>query len=191
MADPTTPNLNLYLPPDFSYPWGPQVRANFTILDTVVGNLQNPFKGQWNAGTQYSNGNFVLSSGVLWLALQNNINRPPISNNPTIWYPLSLGGTVPGALVFIDTTDASLFNLTVQNGELVLASGGISGITAFSSVVLFDTTNNNPYTVYVAAGIVQVEAGGSGGVSAIPMIDTITSDGYDLVVTAGVLALDS
>jgi hypothetical protein len=190
MPDPTTPNLGLYLPPDFSYPWGPQIRANFSTLDTAVGNLQNPYRGAWDAGTNYTNGQFVMASGILWLALVNNINRPPVSNTPDIWYPLSLGGTIKGALVFIDTSDDSLFNLTVQNGELILAPGGIAGVTAFSSVVLFDTTNGSPFTVYVSAGNIQVEAGGSGGVLAIPMIDTITTTAYDLVVTAGVLALD-
>ncbi len=73
----TTPNLKLKEPPVGSAGWGPEVNADFSILDFAVGSLLAPYQGLWSASHSYSAGQFVTYQGTLYLATTASLNSTP------------------------------------------------------------------------------------------------------------------
>ena len=107
-AVPTTPNLQLNVPPTGFPNWGNDVNQNFVILDDAVGALQQSYQGVWISTKTYGIGQIVTYNGLVYISLQsNNTNQPP-DTNPDYWGPMgsTLGAPFPTAGIPVSTGSA-------------------------------------------------------------------------------------
>lgn len=92
---PTTPFLQLNLPPTGMAAWGGDLNNNFVTLDSAVGALQNSYQGDWVNNQVYALGQIVIYNGQVFISLTNgNVNLPP-DKHPEAWGPLGAATSIP------------------------------------------------------------------------------------------------
>lgn len=172
-AQIVTPNLKLQLPPRGTFNWDSIVNQNFTVLDTFAGTAQALYQGVWSAAAVYSKGQFVQSSGILYMSLlSTNLNNAP-ATSPFAWQVVLAPGTVTsvsaGGLTPLFTTGVSntattpAISFTLSNAAAHTYFGNNSGSTgapAFFNIALLDLPGNGAITVNTTAPL-----GGGGAVN--------------------------
>jgi hypothetical protein len=95
MAQVTTPNLQLQLPPRGTTNYDVILNNNFSIIDAAIGVLQNAYQGSWSGAISYSKAQEVSYLGNVYLSLiSSNFNNIPTSS-PAAWLQLfQSAGTV-------------------------------------------------------------------------------------------------
>lgn len=182
---PTTPYLNLNLPPTGFPSWGPDLNQNFSAIDAAVGALQRSYQGEWVNNRVYAAGQIVIyESGVFISLISGNINLQP-DTHPDSWGPMgsatsityppagiavSTGSTGwgtsinPATVAYLNT--ANVFTLPqtfASDGATIHMRGNIPAVsvdvTHPGSTISWNLTQGNGETSFINIGALV----GSGG----------------------------
>jgi hypothetical protein len=133
---PTTPNLNLCLPPVGVSGWGPCYNANSSIIDAAIFALQHPVQGAWVSTTNYQPAQYVTYGGGVYLAAQASLNQTP-SGSSAYWLLIAgSGSTTPGGSPYsIQYNNAGVLAGVRFNGLAVVSTSAAPRSATFTDIV--------------------------------------------------------